>query len=207
MDARSVAQWIVVVFLMGASFCFPAGASTVHIYSRDFNLPLLDPTGDPTGPVYAMTEAAIEVNNPFIITDLDVQIDITHTHVFDLQLFLQSPNGAWVCLNKYEFTEFFDGENYIDTIFDDEAKLSIEDANAPFTGRFRPEPGYLLGIFDGSNAYGTWRLQIYDMWPSDSGTLDHLELIFSVPEPASALLMTFGATILTVCRRRGHERR
>jgi len=199
MDARSIEQWIVAIFLIGAGFCFPAFADLGPIIcGREFNLPLLDPNG----PGSAMTEAVIEVPYFFVITDLNVQVDITHTRVFDLRLILQSPTGAWLCLNKYEFSEFFEGENYINTIFDDEAELSIEDANAPFTGRFKPEPDYLLEIFDGTDACGDWRIQIYDMWPTDTGTLDRLELIFNIPEPASALLMTFGVTILALHRKK-----
>ena len=208
MDSRSIAQRIVAIFLIGAGFCFPTFAGPMpriyppdvrRIYSQDFNLPLLDPVAPGES---AMTEAIIEVPDSFVITDLDVRIDITHTLVFDLQFILEGPTGAWLCLNKYEFTEFFKGENYTNTIFDDEAEISIEDANAPFTGRFRPEPGYLLECFDGADAYGTWRLQIYDMWPVHTGTLDRLELIFNIPEPTSALLMTFGATILTLHRKK-----
>ena len=150
----------------------------------------------------ALTEAIINVTDHFVVTDLDVQIDITHTRVFDLQLILQGPTDAWLCLNKYDYKDFFNGKNYTNTIFDDEAEISIKDANAPFRGRFKPEPGYMLGIFDGSDAYGTWRLQIYDMWPTDTGTFNHLDLIFNAPEPASAVLMTFGTTILTLHRKK-----
>lgn len=201
MDARSIEQRSVVTFLVVAVFCFPASADMGPIiYSQDFNLFLLDPI-EPNES--AMTEATIEVIDSFLITDLDVRIDITHTQVFDLQLILEGPTGAWLCLNMYDFEkEFFEGENYTNTTFDDEAELSIKDVNAPFTGRFKPEPGYLLECFDGFDAFGIWRLQIYDMWPADTGTLDHLELIFNTPEPASALLMTFGATILALHRRK-----
>jgi len=108
MDARSIKQWIVVNFLVGAGFCFPAFADPVLIYGGEFNLPLLEPI-EPNES--ATTEATIDVIDSFIITDLDVRIDITHTHVFDLQLILHGPTGAWLCLNKYGFTEFFDGEN------------------------------------------------------------------------------------------------
>lgn len=201
MDARSIKQWIVATFLVVTGFCFPAFADMGPvIYSQDFNLSLLDPI-EPNES--AMTEAAIDVIDPFIITDLNVRIDITHTQVFDLQLILESPTGAWLCLNKYEFSEFFDGENYANTTFDDEAGLSIEDANAPFTGRFKPEPGYMLECFDGFDAYGTWRLQIYDMWPSDTGTLDHLDLIFNTPEPVTAILLMFGTCLAVLKRPRG----
>jgi len=197
MDAHRIVQWIVIIPAIGAGFCFPAFADPAPIvYSYDFELHLLDPNGS----IPAITEAIMEVADHFIISDLNIQIDITHTHVFDLQLILERPTDDGLCLNKYEFAEFFDGENYTETIFDDEAEFSIEDATAPFTGSFKPEPGKLLEIFDGSDAYGTWRLQIYDLWPTDTGTLDHVELIFNTPEPATAVLLVF-ATCLAVLKR------
>jgi len=53
-----------------------------------------------------------------------------------------------------------------------------------------------LGCFDGANAYGTWRLQISDMWPDDTGTLDRLELIFAIPEPATAMFLLLGTGLI-----------
>jgi len=198
MDAQRVIQRIVAILvIMFGTWCSPVFADTVPvIYGGDFNLPLLDPTG----PGSATTEAVIDVLDHFIIADLDVRIDITHTWVFDLQLILQSPDGTRVCLNKYEAKEIFEGENYRETIFDDEAVILIEEGKPPFTGHFRPEAGYLLGSFDGQDAYGPWRLQIYDWWPTDTGTLDSFELIFNIPEPATSVLLLF-AIFLAVLKR------
>jgi len=199
MDAHRVIQWIVaiLVIMFGARYS-PVFADTAPvIYRKDFNLPLLDPIG----PGQATTDAVIDISDHFIIADLDVRIDITHTRVFDLQLILQSPVETRVCLNKYEFDEIFVGENYTDTFFDDEAELAIEQGTAPFTGHFRPETGYLLESFDGQDAYGPWRLEIYDWWPTDTGTLDRLELTFTeVPEPATSALLVL-ATFLAVITR------
>lgn len=203
MDARNAAQWIVAILVIIAGAC---GGTTyadhTHIYSGKFNLPLLDPIGSGS----AMTKAAIEVPDHFVIADLDVCINITHTNVFDLQLFLQSPADTRICLNMYNpFDEFFIGANYTDTIFDDEAPFSIEEGNAPFTGRFRPEAGYLLESFDGQDTYSSWHLQIYDMWPTDTGTLNSFELIITAPEPASAIFFTLAAGLLELFKpRRGH---
>ncbi len=199
MEAHRIVQWIVATLLIGAGFCLDVFAGPVPIvYSYDFELDLLDPIGT----VPAVTEAVMEVPDHFVITDLNIQIDITHEFVFDLQLILQGPSGVSLCLNKYESEEIFVGENYTNTIFDDEAAVSIEDATAPFTGSFKPEPGELLEIFDGLDAYGTWRLQIYDMWATDTGTLDHVELIFTVPEPATAAILVFAACLAALKRPR-----
>lgn len=204
MDARSAAQWIVAVLvIVVGAWGSSAFAGLTRIYGRDFNLPLLDPVGPNES---AMTEATIEVPDHFIITDLNVRINITHTKVFDLQLFLQSPAGKKICLNMYNpFYEYFDGENYTQTIFDDEAEIHIKQGQAPFTGRFKPIEPYELSEFDSQDSFGLWHLQIYDMWPADTGTLDSFHLIFTIPEPATMTLLTLGIGLATLFRPRRNQ--
>ena len=98
------------------------------------------------------------------------------------------------------FNEFFEGENYSQTIFDDEADISISLGEAPFTGRFRPREPYLLSAFDDEDVYGSWRLQIYDAFYYNTGTLDSFELIITnyTPEPATAILLTFGIGLVSL---------
>lgn len=198
MDAPNTVQRIVVIVLIVVGVSFPVFAGQVHIYSGDFDIPLLDPIG----PGSSLTEVIIEVPDNFIIHDLDVRISITHTNVLDLQIFLQSPAGIRLCLNMYNpFDEYFEGENYTQTIFDDEAETAIEQAEPPFTGRFRPkaiDAANLLEVFDGQDSYGPWRLQVYDMWPVDTGNLDSFELIITTPEPATAILLLLGTALITL---------
>jgi subtilisin-like proprotein convertase family protein len=185
--------------MSGASF--PAFAGPVYTYGGEFNLPILDPSG----PGGLMTLATIDVPDLVIINDLDVHINITHTNVFDLQLFVQGPDGTKICLNMYHFTEFFKGADYKWTIFDDEAEVPIEEGEPPFAGRFRPkalDPHNLLEVFTGKNAYGPWQLQIYDMWPVDSGTLDSFELVITAPELATAMILILGAGFVILFKSR-----
>ena len=150
-----------------------------------------------------MTEAIIKVPDHLTIYDLDFGINLTHTNVFDLQIFVQSPLGTRLCLNMYDVEKgFFKGEDYIQTIFDDEAEIPIEDGTAPFTGRFRPKAGSLLEVFDGEDAYGLWRLQIYDMWYEDTGKLGRAELIITVCEPTGLSLLALGAGLTVLFRPR-----
>jgi len=149
-----------------------------------------------------MDDAVIEVLDHFIIADLDVGITLTHTNVFDLQISLQNPAGTILTLNMYNFDEYFEAENYTNTIFDDEAPLSIKEGEAPFTGRFRPLD--VLSDFDGTDAYGLWHLRICDMWEWNIGTFNHLELIFT-PEPSTATLLILGASLLTLFRPHRHR--
>jgi len=198
MNARNTAKRIAAILFIVAGACGSAVfANPVHIYSRDFDLPILDEPG----PGISMTEAIIEIPDHLIIDDLDVGLTLTHTNVFDLQIFLLSPAGTRICLNMYDFrNEFSVYPNYTNTIFDDEAAISIKRGDAPFTGRFRPVEPYELSEFDGEQSIGQWRLQIYDMFDSDSGTLNHFELIVTAPEPATVVLLTLGSVLSALLR-------
>jgi hypothetical protein len=198
MDAHSAVQWIVVVLVVVVVSC-PVFAGPVYTYGGAFDQPIpkLD-SGDPEISKGWMDDAVVEITDHFIVSDLDVRISITHTNVFDLQIFLQSPVGTRICLNMYDFREFFEGANYTQTVFDDEAELSIKQAEAPFTGRFRPIEPYKLAEFDGVDLYGPWRLQIYDAWDWDTGTLDSFELVITTPEPATAMFLILGAGLVTL---------
>jgi len=201
MDARSVAQRIVAILVIAATTCAgPAFANPVHIYTGDFDLPIPSPD-DPDSEFSRgwMEDAVIQIPDHFTIDDIDVGITLTHTCVFDLQIFIQSPDGTTLCLNEYSFDEYFDGENYTQTVFDDEAELPIEQGQPPFTGRFRPkaiDPLNLLGVFDGQDSFGLWHLRIYDAWYADTGTLDRFELIITTPEPTTVVLLILGIALL-----------
>jgi subtilisin-like proprotein convertase family protein len=183
-------------------------SNPVYIYSVDFNLPI--PKLDSKDPYISkgwMADAVIEVADHFIITDLDIGISLTHTSAFDLQIFLQSPTGRRICLNMYDFEkEFFEGQDYTNTIFDDESLLSIKDGVAPFTGRFRPLEPYKLSKFDGQDSFGSWHLQIYDAYWWDTGTFNRLELTITAPEPATLFLLALGV-LFCESRATSHERR
>lgn len=107
------------------------------------------------------------------ITDLDISLDISHTHDADLEVFLISPAGTTVQL----FADVGgDGDDFVDTTLDDEATTAIELGLAPFTGDFIPME--LLEAFDGEDPNGTWTLRIIDDLPGDDGSLDSWSLCF-----------------------------
>jgi subtilisin-like proprotein convertase family protein len=205
MDARNAKQCIVAVLMVLAEVSFPGFAGTVYTYGGDFNLQIPAPDGsDPHISKGWMEDAIIEIDDHITIYDLDVGINVTHTNVIDLQIFLQSPGGKRICLNMfdvYNLVKLPRDDNYKDyrgTIFDDEAQGFVKDDEAPFTGIFRPIEPYKLSEFDGKDAYGLWRLQIYDAWEWDTGTLDGFELLITTPEPATAAFLVLGAGFITL---------
>lgn len=202
-------------------FCLSAVASPVYTYTSQFNLENSEDPNSSTDPVRTyggefdleipadsddsqgwMVDAVIEVPDNFTIEDLDVAISLTHDNVFDLQIILESPSGTTATLNIYNPSEeYIEGEDYIDTIFDDEAEIPIGQAEPPFPGRYQPEDP--LSVFDGENAQGIWRLHIYDAYYADTGSLESVELMITILEPATAILLIFGVGFATLIRPRG----
>lgn len=198
MDSRHSIKRIAAVVTLVIWLSNPVSA-VIYTFGDQFNLPIPEESGQSRG---WMSGAVINVTEHIFISDIDIEINITHTSAFDLQLFLQNPAGTSVLLNFYNFNEFFEGSDYIRTIFDDEAELSIEQAQSPFTGRFRPKAPELLSVFDGQDAFGRWHLRIYDAYYADIGTLENAQLLITTPEPATTVLLCFGITILITIRRR-----
>ncbi len=100
------------------------------------------------------------------ITDVNVVLNLTHSYLADLDIYLVSPKGTRVEL----VTDLVSNEpSMTETIFDDSARASILTGKAPFTGRFRPE-GSLLSV-NGESAVGVWTLEITDDNQEDFGTL------------------------------------
>ncbi len=200
MEARRRTQWSVAILLGVGTICLPVFADQVYKYEGEFNLQIPDEPDTSKG---WMAVAVIEIDYHLTILDLDVGITLTHSNIFDLQISLQSPDGTTLSLNAYNpDNEFFQGADYSQTVFDDEAQNNIDESQPPFTGRFRPDAGSLLEIFDGQDAYGPWRLQIYDAYYHDTGTLESFELTVTTPEPATVVLLTLGTGCAALFRPR-----
>jgi len=192
---------VIVIVLLNLGAALRAGrAELVWSYSDVFDQAI---PADAEATKGWMEDAVIEVPDHLIITDLDVSVSLTHTNVFDLRLIVTSPAGTSVVLNSYDpFTEYFSGADYRQTVFDDEAEIAIADATPPFTGRFRVDANEALAVFDGEDAFGAWRLQIYDAHYCDTGSLDAFGLTITTPEPATAALLLAGLGIVRCARRR-----
>ena len=142
----------------------------------------MTPTYPYTGPPVAIPDlttvvATISIADARIIQDVNVKIgNLTHTYDGDLDIFLVAPNGTRVELT----TDNGNGQqNFVNTVFDDQAAASITTGAGPFTGSFKPEG--LLSTLNGIPANGTWTLEITDDANVDTGTLNSWELQFQFP--------------------------
>ena len=129
-------------------------------------------------------EHTIAVNGSGTIVDVDVFIkNIAHTYDGDLRIYVEGPDGTEVELSTGNGSS---GDNYINTIFDDEAANPITAGSAPFTGRFRPEGS--LSDFDGKDPNGNWTLRVCDAAEYDTGTLNGWGLTLTLQSPLTQTL-------------------
>jgi subtilisin-like proprotein convertase family protein len=151
-------------------------------------------TTSPTG-----TTSQLAVQNVGTISDVNVNLDITHPQIWQLQLFLVSPTGKRVELVNNAGGISSLGSDFANVVFDDEATRPIATATAPFTGSYRPVSP--LTTLDGDNANGTWTLEIRDPFvdflnPS-TGVLNRWSLTFSGGTPVT-WVQTLGQPPVTV---------
>ena len=112
--------------------------------------------------------STIEITDTFSILDLNIQLDISHSRDSDLDVFLVSASGTRIEL----FTDVGgNGDNFTNTILDDDAADSITSASAPFSGTYRPEGD--LSLLEGELLNGTWTLEITDDQNGQTGTLNN----------------------------------
>jgi subtilisin-like proprotein convertase family protein len=186
-------------------FARSASADVVCSYEGQFDLRIPADPGKSQG---WMNDAVIDVPSHLTIKDLDVSVDLTHSKIFDLQLWLVSPAGAEILLNMYDFRSGYrEGADYHGTTFDDEAATPIEAGVAPFEGRYRPLNGYSLASFNGEDAYGPWRFRVYDTYYGDTGRFHSYSLAITVPEPATAAFLLLGLPAIARLQRRHRRRR
>jgi subtilisin-like proprotein convertase family protein/V8-like Glu-specific endopeptidase len=142
----------------GALFSFETGVDNIlETTSTDTPIPIVDNT---------TFTSEVTIDSTETVLDVDVRLNATHTYDGDLDIFLIGPDGTRVELTSDNGGT---GENFVNTVFDDEADVSIVGSSAPFTGRFRPEGS--LATLDGQPAAGVWTLEVTDDAGADQGEL------------------------------------
>jgi len=176
--------------------------ATVNV--TDVTAPEVICSGSPgpnSGSASASPGAAIPDNNPaglsstisitqdWAIDDLNIDIDVTHTWVGDLEITLESPAGTVVTL-------FESGCSANDMMFtfDDEGTGNLATCTAGSDSDAYPEDSYVpdnpLSAFDGENTMGDWILNISDNAGLDTGTLNAWGLTYTYMDPGTPLTVS-----------------
>lgn len=114
-----------------------------------------------------VTESVITITDDFFVANVNVTVNIEHTWVGDLQIKLIAPDGSTEVI--LVDSQGFNGDNFTNTVFDDDAPNSINSGSAPFTGTFSPQGS--LADFNGLQSAGDWTLHILDQSDDDGGNL------------------------------------
>lgn len=135
-------------------------------------------TGTPPGGLAIPDDSAagvtstIQVANAGRIKDVNVRINsITHPWVGDLRIDVTGPDGTTVTLADHPGGPDNGGNNFTDTVFNDDTGTNISAGTPPYTGNFRPQNDQ-LSRFDGKSQQGTWALRVRDLFEGLTGTLN-----------------------------------
>ena len=113
--------------------------------------------------------STIVINEPGLtIEDLNLDLNISHTYVGDLDVTLISPAGTSVLL----YNNHCGSNNDIIFKVDDEASL----ISCPPNDGNNHSVLTSLSEFDGEELSGTWTLQVYDYYAQDGGSLNSWSL-------------------------------
>jgi len=160
----------------GNYFRFTTGGEAgVVVDATDAPVPI--PDDNPAG-----ASSFVTVDSVFPILDVDVSVDITHTYTGDLELLLISPVGTTVTLSNRHGGS---GDNFTNTVFDDEAGSPISGGSAPFTGNYQPDGA--LSVLDGQLPTGEWTFKVIDHAGIDTGNIEGWQLRLTLDAPCGGL--------------------
>jgi len=126
------------------------------------------------------TYDTIFINLPGVSSVIDINFIIdtlTHTWDSDMEMYLLHLSQSDSLVSHRGGS----GDNFMHTILDDSAAMSISQGSPPFSGTYRPERP--LSVFNGSNPNGPWIFKIIDNQGGDDGYIRAwcLQITYSSP--------------------------
>jgi subtilisin-like proprotein convertase family protein len=112
-----------------------------------------------------------------VVSDLNVSFNIDHTYDDDLEIWLYhyTDIGDFVSQTRLVNGDGGSGDNFTNTVLDDEASTPISWGVAPFSGRYLPNQR--LSAFDG-DSNGKYYFYAFDNAGGDTGTIKDVTLTF-----------------------------
>ncbi len=158
-------------------------------------------TFNSTGPITILDNSCSTSSSNILVSgysstvpssQISITINITHTWVGDLVMFLEAPNGQRLGLVNRLNAGGNNGDNFVNTTFTDAAAAVVPaTTGAPYTGSFKPlnttftvcsittTLTSFAGFGTGSiNPNGSWRLRVFDQASADAGTINSWSITF-----------------------------
>lgn len=111
--------------------------------------------------------STLTISQAGAITDINIlDLNISHTYIDDLNVWLTSPEGTSVTVLSRPCTS----QNNVFMDFDDEAASSSYPC--PPTNGLAYIPANALSAFDGENMQGLWTLYVQDVYTADGGSIN-----------------------------------
>jgi subtilisin-like proprotein convertase family protein len=157
-----------------AVFSNPSTFSTIFCgLAVSENVPVTIPTQVST----VTSTLTVDPLNSVTINDVNVQLNITHSYVSDLNVRLTSPNGTQVQL----FSNQCASNNDINAVFDDAGIALVCGNNPAISGTLIPAEA--LSAFNGQVSQGIWTLTVSDTFNQDGGAINSWGINFCSPAP------------------------
>lgn len=152
-------------------------------------------------------------NGPVSSPAISVKINITHTYVGDLAIFLEAPDGSRLGLSNRTGSNSNSGDNYTNTIFSDNGSVQIPTTGAPYTGTYKAWTSIFTSCISSTittfaaigggsfNPNGNWKLIVFDRSASNTGSIVNWQLNLPAYSVASSLVcdpVLSAASVVTV---------
>jgi subtilisin-like proprotein convertase family protein len=133
----------------------------------------------------------IDVSDAYTIDSMTAYIDLTHTWLADLTLFLEAPDGTFITMIDGACTDLDD----ITATFTDAGTAIVCAGTPAISGNVLPDQA--LATFSGLPVNGNWQFYVNDPFNGDNGTINRFRLeVCSVAEVTN--VPTFTNTGITV---------
>ncbi|SHI35416.1 zinc-dependent metalloprotease [Flavobacterium terrae] len=143
--------------------------NTCNTYTNNGSIDIPDGSGT-TGPIpggYALRTVNVPVT--YNITDVNVNVAVTHTYINDLAIELAHPDATSLWL----WLDFCASQNNFNITFDDNNPIPVCTGGSNATGPSGVSyaPYDKLSVLNGKPANGTWTLGARDLYSGDTGSV------------------------------------
>ena len=145
------------------------------------DIPKAVPDANPSG-----IESVLNVSDAFEVSDVNLNLDITHSWLWDLQIYLKAPNGEEVLVYDRSCGSSDVPRKNINAIFDDEATATICNNALPAISGIT-KPINLLSALNGGSSQGDWKLRVVDNSSGDTGTINSWSIELCQTNPTSSI--------------------